>query len=184
MVNVISYDLHGIWDSTDPIGNQVLAHTNITKINDALDLIWQNDIPASKLNLGLGFYGRLFQLSDPTCYKPGCAFKGGASPGPCTDNSGTLSYSKIMDIIDQKNLLPYYDKDAQVKYIVWNQDQWVSYDDKDTFQAKIKLANDLGLGGLLIWSVDQDTTELDALQGMLYPDSVDIFKSEADNASY
>lgn len=184
MVNVMSYDLHGVWDSTDPIGNQVLAHTNITEINEALDLLWRNDIPASKLNLGLGFYGRSFQLSDPTCYKPGCAFKGGASPGSCTDNSGTLSYAEIMDIIDQKNLSPYYDKDAQVKYIVWNQDQWVSYDDKETFQAKIKLANSLGLGGLLIWSVDQDTTELDALQGVLYPDSVDVFKSQADDASY
>jgi chitinase len=81
-VNVMAYDLHGTWDATDPIGNQILAHTNLTEINEAFDLFWRNNVPANKLNLGLGFYGRSFQLSDPTCYTPGCLFKGGGAPGP------------------------------------------------------------------------------------------------------
>ena len=38
-VNLMSYDLHGVWDSNNPIGNQVLAHTNLTEIDDALDLV-------------------------------------------------------------------------------------------------------------------------------------------------
>ena len=80
-VNVMSYDLHGVWDSTDPIGSHTLAHTNLTEIKLALDLFWRNDVPAAKLNLGLGFYGRSFQLADPSCYQPGCLFKGGAAAG-------------------------------------------------------------------------------------------------------
>lgn len=32
-VNVMSYDLHGVWDANDPIGNHVLAHTNLSEIN-------------------------------------------------------------------------------------------------------------------------------------------------------
>lgn len=40
-VNLMSYDLHGVWDSSNPIGNQVLAHTNLTEIDDALDLVGQ-----------------------------------------------------------------------------------------------------------------------------------------------
>jgi len=80
-INVMSYDLHGTWDSTNPIGNHILAHTNLTEINQALDLFWRNNVPANKLNLGLGFYGRSFQLSDPSCYTPGCLFKGGGAPG-------------------------------------------------------------------------------------------------------
>lgn len=91
----------------------------------------------------------------------------------CTQNSGTLSYKEIKQIIDQNKLTPYYDEVAAVKYIVWNQDQWVSYvscylhiiflqcsdhdatfqDDEVTFKQKIDFANKLGLGGLLIWSV-------------------------------
>lgn len=168
-VNLMAYDLHGIWDANNPIGSQVLAHTNFTEIDNALDLLWRNGVPAGKVNLGLGFYGRSFQLADPSCYQPGCLFKGGASPGPCTDNSGTLSYKEIMAIIDENNLTPYYDKDNGVKWVTWGGDQWVSFDDFETIQQKIEYANSLGLGGLLIWSVDQDTTQLDALSAVIYP---------------
>ncbi|KAL9030617.1 MAG: hypothetical protein Q9196_001284 [Gyalolechia fulgens] len=183
-VNVMSYDLHGVWDSTNPIGSHVLAHTNLTEIRLAFDLFWRNDVPANKLNLGLGFYGRSFQLSDPACYKPGCNFKGGASPGACTKNSGTLSYKEITQIIDQKKIEPYYDEENAVKYIVWDQDQWVSYDDKDTFKQKIEFANKLGLGGLLIWAIDQDTDDLQALQAVLAPKSVKAFAKQAQDADF
>lgn len=182
-VSVMSYDLHGTWDANDPIGDHVLAHTNLTEIKDALDLFWRNGVPATKLNLGLGFYGRSFQLTDPGCSAPGCLFKGGASPGPCTKNSGTLSYSEIMDVIKQYSLTPVYDKENAVKYITWNKDQWVSFDDKETFQQKIKFANDLGLGGLLIWALDLDTPDLQALQGVIYPKTISALQSQADTVN-
>lgn len=164
--------------------NIVLAHTNITEIKLALDLYWRNSVPPEKINLGLGFYGRSFQLSDPSCYQPGCLFKGGASPGVCSDNSGTLTYREIMNIIDKYNLRPYYDKKSQVKYVTWNSDQWVSYDDEDTFQAKIKFSNDNGLGGLLIWALDQDTAQLDALAGVIHPKRLGSIGAEAESVNH
>lgn len=45
----------------------------------------------------------------------------------CTDNSGTLSYKEIQEIIDTNQLTPIYDRENAVKYIVWDSDQWVSY---------------------------------------------------------
>ncbi|KAL9118258.1 MAG: hypothetical protein Q9187_005199 [Circinaria calcarea] len=168
-VNVMSYDLHGVWDANNPIGSQVLAHTNLTEIKEALDLFWRNDVPADKIVMGLGFYGRSFQLVDPSCSTPGCGFKGGAAPGDCTDSSGTLSYKEIVDIIRKYKLTPFYDKTNAVKYITWKSDQWVSFDDKETIQQKITFANDQGLGGLLIWALDLDTPDLDALQAVIYP---------------
>ncbi|RDW92951.1 uncharacterized protein DSM5745_00273 [Aspergillus mulundensis] len=168
-VNLMSYDLHGIWDSNNPIGSQVLAHTNLTEIDKALDLLWRNDVDPSKVNLGIGFYGRSYQLADPACSQPGCLFKGGGSAGPCTGQSGILSYAEIMDIIHENNLDPVHDELNAVKYITWNQDQWVSFDDQDTIQAKIEFANSKGLGGLLIWAVDLDTPQLNALAGVIYP---------------
>lgn len=38
-INLMSYDLHGVWDSSNPIGNQILSHTNLTEIDLALDLV-------------------------------------------------------------------------------------------------------------------------------------------------
>jgi chitinase len=57
--NVMTYDLHGTWDSNDPfIGAVALAHTNLTEIKQSLDLLWRNNIDPARVNLGLGFYGR------------------------------------------------------------------------------------------------------------------------------
>ncbi|KAK7732719.1 hypothetical protein SLS63_004974 [Diaporthe eres] len=168
-VNVMSYDLHGIWDGHNPIGWHIYGHTNLTEMRSAFDLFWRNDVPANKVNMGLGFYGRAFQLEDPACSKPGCNFKGGATKGGCSGESGILSYREIMDIVDQKKLKPVHDKKAGVKYITWNRDQWASYDDADTFAQKKDLAKDLGLGGYLIWAIDQDDSSLSALQAVIAP---------------
>ncbi|KAK0736846.1 glycosyl hydrolases family 18-domain-containing protein [Apiosordaria backusii] len=168
-INVMSYDLHGVWDRDNPIGNNIYGHSNVTEIKRAFDLFWRNNVPARKLNLGLGFYGRSFQLEDPACNKPGCKFKGGASKGGCSGESGILSYREIQEIIKKDRLKPFHDKKAGVKYITYGHDQWVSYDDADTFKQKKELAANLGLGGYLIWAVDQDDNQLSALQAVISP---------------
>jgi chitinase len=105
--------------------------------------------------MSFGFYGRSFQLADTRCTTPGCRFRGGADPGPCSDTSGILMYYEIMALLKQNpGLKPIYDKAAGVKYLVYNKDQWVSYDDAETFKQKVDWANNLGLGGSLIWASD------------------------------
>jgi chitinase len=83
-------------------------------------------------------YGRSFTLTDPTCNKPNgiCKFSGGAKAGPCSGTSGILDDQEISDIISSNDLQPIWDKTAGVKWITWDQDQWVSYDDEDTFAQK------------------------------------------------
>ncbi|GJC93437.1 chitotriosidase-1 [Colletotrichum higginsianum] len=144
----------------------------------AFGLFWRNDVPAGKLNMGLGFYGRAFQLADPACNKPGCVFNGGATKGAYSGDSGILSYREIMEIIKTKKLKPVHDKEAGVKYITWNTDQWVSYDDKETFKQKKDLAKELGLGGFLIWAIDQDDDQLSALSAVLDPKPLGDFRSD------
>lgn len=68
------------------------AHTNLTEIQLALDLLWRNDIDPSKVVLGIGFYGRSFTMEDSSCNIPGCAWSSGGNPGTCTDTEGILSY--------------------------------------------------------------------------------------------
>lgn len=139
----------------------VQAHTNLTEIDDAMDLLWRENIDSSKVVLGLGFYGRAFTLADPSCNTPGCAFSGGANPGNCTQTSGILSDAEISAIITQYNLTPTLDATAAVKYMSWDSDQWVSYDDTETFQMKIEYANSLCLGGVMAWALDLDTPGVD-----------------------
>ncbi|RYP44871.1 hypothetical protein DL768_008713 [Monosporascus sp. mg162] len=165
-INLMSYDLHGIWDSSNPIGSQVLAHTNLTEIDLALDLFWRNDIEPSKIVLGLGFYGRSFQLTSASCWKPGCAFDGPGVPGACTQAAGILSYREITEILATTGAKAHFDEAAAVKYLVYAGNSWISFDDAETFKLKIEYANGMGLGGLMIWAIDQDNNDLDALRAI------------------
>lgn len=139
----MSYDLHGVWDRDNPIGSHVLAHTNLTEVELALELFWRNDVDPNKIVMGNGFYGRSFKLSDPSCSKPGCLFSGPGAKGPCTDTEGILSYkgmpqlqfthhsdsnllAEIQDILARTKAKPYYDDKAKVQYMVYGDANWIS----------------------------------------------------------
>jgi chitinase len=105
--------------------------------------------------MGLGFYGRSFTLADPSCSKPWCTFREGGKAGECTAAAGILSAAEISRIINDNGLTPQSDEKAAVKWIHWNSDQWVSYDDEETFVAKSTFAQDMGLSGTMVWAIDQ-----------------------------
>ncbi|KAL7937884.1 glycoside hydrolase family 18 protein [Trichoderma chlorosporum] len=184
-INLMTYDLHGVWDSADPIGSIVQAHTNLTEIRASLDLLWRVNIPPERVVMGLGFYGRSFTLSNTSCASPGCPFSGAAAPGTCSDSAGTLAYFEIMDILEKQSPHVIWDNTSAVKYFQYGaaKDQWVSYDDKETFAQKIKYANSVGLGGVMVWSVDQDDTHLNALRGLLGKDISGIAATSAKAAT-
>ncbi|KAJ5779984.1 glycoside hydrolase, partial [Penicillium paradoxum] len=158
--NIMSYDIHGVWDSSSKFtGPYVRPHTNMTEIKLGLDLLWRSSISPSKVNLGLGWYGRSFTLKDSSCNTPGCIFSEGGAAGECTKSAGTLSNAEIQRVIATNDLTPTLDREAAVKWITWDSDQWVSYDDGETMQMKISAANNLCLGGTMIWAVDHDSQD-------------------------
>lgn len=148
--NIMTYDIHGTWDGQNKWSKEVInPHTNLTgqhtllcvfrynsnsnclEITSSLDLLWRNDIPSKKVLLGLGFYARSFELDDPGCTTPGCPFvrnngtdSGGAKPGECTLNSGTLSDYEINRIVKKKSPNVVYDKEAAVNWMSWDSTQW------------------------------------------------------------
>ncbi|KAE8131505.1 hypothetical protein BDV38DRAFT_290072 [Aspergillus pseudotamarii] len=136
--NFMSYDLHGTWDMGNKwTGAYLDAHTNLTEIKTALDLLWRNDIKPSKVNMGMAFYGRSVTLASPI-------------------TAGVLFNNEISQIINENEITPILYKDAAVKTITWNNDQWVSYDDEDIWKLKAEFAKSQCLGGVLVWSVDND----------------------------
>ncbi|KAF4772862.1 putative glycosyl hydrolase family 18 [Colletotrichum scovillei] len=151
--NFMAYDLHGTWDAASKfVGPYLAPHTNVTEIDMGLDLLWRAGVKPAKVILGLGWYGRSFTLSDPSCNKPNgvCQFSGGALAGQCSNASGILTLQEINGVIDYNGVKPVWDKDAMVKWITWDDNQWVSYDDDDTFEQKRKFANSRCLGGTMV----------------------------------
>ncbi|KUI70319.1 Chitotriosidase-1 [Cytospora mali] len=168
-MNIMTYDLHGVWDGDDPyIGAVLGAHTNLTEIKEALDLLWKIDIDPSKVILGFGFYGRSFQLSDGNCIEPGCPFSGAGTAGDCTATAGILSYKEIMSIVSQGESVPIWSEKDAVMYMTYDDGgSWISFDNNQTFQQKVEFANNHCLGGVMIWAVDLDTYDWQALSGLL-----------------
>lgn len=70
------------WDIK--FGTGVLPHTAIPEVNAAVNMLLKAGVKIGKINLGIGFYGRSFTLSDPNCKVAGCPFSGGGTMGPCT----------------------------------------------------------------------------------------------------
>ncbi|KAI1870410.1 uncharacterized protein JN550_005338 [Neoarthrinium moseri] len=156
--SLMAYDLHGTWDAQSKfVGPYLAPHTNVTEIDLGLDLLWRAGVKPEKVILGMGWYGRSFTLVDGSCNEPNgvCQFNGGAEAGECSNASGILDLQEIEDIISYNDLKPVWDKKAAVKWITWNDNQWVSYDDEDTFDQKRKFANSRCLGGTMVWAIDQ-----------------------------
>lgn len=153
--NVMSYDLHGVWDGSIPsLGPFVRAHTNMTEIRENMRMFYKNDVPSSKIVLGLGGYGRTWTLADMKCTKPGCRFTGPGVAGPCTGAAGFKGYFEIRDQLAEEGLsTSRFDEDSGSMYLVQG-NQWISYDSTDTFRIKKKYADDNCLRGTMVWSVD------------------------------
>lgn len=156
---VLAYNVQGYWDRLNPIGSNVYGHTNMTEIKEATNLLWRVGVPPEKVVFGVGFYGRSFTLKDPSCSTPGCPFGEQSQKGPCTGEGGILGYFEIMDIIKGRTLKardggrdiaitrraePVHLKEEGVKYVVYNDNQWISYDDSETFSTKTDWADSVG----------------------------------------
>jgi hypothetical protein len=72
------------------------------------------------------------------CSDPGRLFESPNDAGLCTnsiDRLDTLSNAEIADRIAKNNLTPIHHTNAAVNAIAWG-DQWVAYDDKDTYEQQ------------------------------------------------
>jgi chitinase len=108
--------------------------------------------------LGLAFYARAYTLKDPSCTEPQCQYASGSKKGPCSNEAGILLNSEIDDIVKKKSLVPKSWEKETVKMLHWD-DQWLTYDDADTFKLKTKFARKRCLGGVMVWAISHDTKE-------------------------
>ncbi|RYP19213.1 hypothetical protein DL767_009698 [Monosporascus sp. MG133] len=170
--NLMSYDIYGMWDyDNEWTGPYLKGHTDWSKIDQGLDLLWRNGISPDNVVMGFGFYGRSFTMKDTNCIQPNgvCEFDAGGRPGTCTGEAGVLAYYEIASRNDTLDVAHFYEKNTTVKWNVFEASQWVSYDDWESFPDKLDKLASRCLSGLMIWAIDQDTPEFKAM-GELFGD--------------
>lgn len=72
----------------------------------------------------------------------------------------------------------HYDEASSVKYMVYGSNQWISYDDEESFERKKKYMFSRCLKGLMIWELGLDTANNDALVGLFGEEAVKAGKRD------
>jgi chitinase len=168
-VNLMTYDIHGAWDSKTGYSAPLYAgagETNPENMVDSMTTDWLNaGCQPDKLILGVPFYGRGWTLrgSDMSIGASGNPGK----PGPYVGESGMLSYAEICNRISS-GWTQGYDSTVEQAY-VHGDGQWFSYDNERSISAKMQYALSKNLGGAMVWALDFDDFTGQACGGETYP---------------
>ncbi|MEV5149029.1 glycoside hydrolase family 18 protein [Streptomyces sp. NPDC052727] len=149
--NPMTYDYFGAWDATGPTAphSPLNSYSGIPKANyhtsATIAKLKGLGIPASKLLLGIGFYGRGW--TGVTQAAPG-----GTATGPA---AGTYEQG-IDDYKVLKTKCPATGTVGGTAYAKCGSDWW-SYDTPATIATKMTYKNQQGLGGTFFWELSGDT---------------------------
>ncbi|KAM0488654.1 hypothetical protein ACHAP7_000697 [Fusarium lateritium] len=150
----MAYDLHGSWDSdVRTLGKIIRGQADIREIGNNTVPLWFDGLDPKKINFGLAMYGRGYTVADKSCNALGCNFAGPSKKGECTDSDGVMSLGEIKNLIKNKGVKSTYLKESMMKQVTWD-DQWIGYDDEETFADKKAWADGYCFGGTMIWSID------------------------------
>ncbi|MFJ5973485.1 glycoside hydrolase family 18 protein [Streptomyces sp. NPDC093060] len=149
--NPMTYDYFGAWDSTGPTAphSPLNSYSGIPKANyytsATIAKLKGLGIPAAKLLLGIGFYGRGW--TGVTQAAPG-----GTATGPA---AGTYEQG-IDDYKVLKSKCPATGTVGGTAYAKCGNNWW-SYDTPATIGTKMTYKNQQGLGGTFFWELSGDT---------------------------
>ncbi|WZH40929.1 Chitinase [Fusarium acuminatum] len=146
--------LHGSWDEdVKTLGKIIRGQADIREIGKNTIPLWFGGLDPKKLNFGLALYGRGYTVADKNCNDLGCSFAGPSKKGECTDSDGVMSLGEIKKLIKKGTAKSVYNKETMMKQITWD-DQWIGYDDEETFADKKAWADGYCFGGTMVWSID------------------------------
>ncbi|MGY6021121.1 glycoside hydrolase family 18 protein [Streptomyces spinosirectus] len=149
--NPMTYDYFGAWDAAGPTAphSPLTSYSGIPKADfntsSTIAKLKGLGIPASKLLLGIGFYGRGW--TGVTQAAPG-----GTATGPA---AGTYEQG-IDDYKVLKGKCPATGTVGGTAYAKCGNDWW-SYDTPATIGTKMTYKNQQGLGGTFFWELSGDT---------------------------
>ncbi|MEV3859647.1 glycoside hydrolase family 18 protein [Streptomyces sp. NPDC050095] len=149
--NPMTYDYFGAWDAQGPTAphSPLTAYSGIPKdgynTDATITKLKGMGVPASKLLLGVGFYGR------------GWTGVTQAAPGGTATGPAAGKYEQgIDDYKELKTKCPSTGTVGGTAYAYCGNNWW-SYDTPATIAGKMDYKNQQGLGGTFLWELSGDT---------------------------
>lgn len=110
-------------------------------------------VPASKLVMGVAFYGHSSIVADAKNYGLGSKIQAGRAHG------GGYTYIKD-SLVNQKGFKYYRDHHAKAPYLFnASTNQFISYDDEWSVKNKCRYVNKKDMGGVMFWEYSGDKKE-------------------------
>ncbi|WP_073809098.1 glycosyl hydrolase family 18 protein [Kitasatospora sp. CB01950] len=173
--DVMTYDMHGAFETNGPTNFQAPLYdspaspafgTGFT-VNDAITHYLGGGFPAGKLALGVPFYGRGWTgAPDGGQHGRYQSVTGPTAPFPLSQQPGTAVWKELKAAGLTGNY--YYDQQARSTWIYDGTNFW-SIETPDSLADKRQYIKTMGLGGVMIYSLDGDdssSTLLNAATGM------------------
>jgi chitinase len=154
-MNLMTYDMSGAWSGWSSWHNSALSGhqpSHPSSIAGSIDVYRALGIPASKLGIGLAFYG--------ACWRGVTAPRQSVSGATYVASDNAMSYTNIMAGYHEAGA-ERWDDAAQVPYLTFASPKgpqgctYVSYDDPRSVTAKGSYVRSAGLGGAIVWTIAQ-----------------------------
>ena len=156
-MNLMSYDYHGGWENRTHHHAPLFSGDGLSA-SASVDAYLEAGLPASKLLLGIPAYGRAWKNVPSTAF--GLAQAAAGLPQG-TYEVGVFDYK---DLIQKIRLSPlvwvrHWDPVAQASWLYapsLENGLMVSYEDRQSLQAKLRYLRDKGMAGAMLWDLSSD----------------------------
>lgn len=152
-INIMTYDFYNGWHKSTGHHSNLYSSATPEKdknsIVNAVELHLKAGVPAKKINLGIPFYGRIWE-----------GVKSSENNGLFQDaetiGSG-IDYVNFAEKINKDGFIRYWDETAKAPYL-WNKEKktFISYEDEESIRLKIEYLKQKGLAGVMFWEYCAD----------------------------
>ena len=174
-INLMAYDFHGAWEAKTGI-NAPMSNIDPSPTMSAWSVSASvanylnapgGGVPASKLVVGVPFYGRGWDGVSPGPNGDGLGQAGYEASAPVIGGS-EFPYSTIIGsgylaltngaLVGSGGYTRFWNDAAQVPYLYSpTAHRFISYEDPQSMRVKMDFANQRGLGGAMVWELSEDT---------------------------
>src|SRR2546430_1621133 len=164
-INLMTFDYHGGWDKFTDIQAPLFCHpkdpsTSVQEtycIDNTIKAYLQKGVPASKILLGLPFYGHGWTN---VANKNNGLFQSTSQPAPgLYPDAPGVNDSKVLKKLTGQGYTAHRDQVTKGFWIFNGSTLW-SYDDSQEITTKMNYARSQKLGGAFCWSIDGDDGSL------------------------
>lgn len=148
---IMTYDLHGIWDAYTDLNAPLYSPTESSpqykiSVDQAVKLWISKGFPASKLVMGVPFYG----------YKYNSVSGGGTGIYKNYSGGSAITYDTLLSsYINNTSYTKFFHTDALVPWL-FKGFVFISYDDEVSISYKAKYIVQSNLAGAAIWELSQN----------------------------